>query len=112
MLKAKITLVNYVFIGIFIVSGKRTAFGAFGGTLKNHSANDLQEIANRAAIEAIKLNPELIDSVFVGNVMQVILWLIKSDRSIYMYGWLCGFSSAHCSLFPVSNVLKLEKHYE
>lgn len=56
--------------GIFIVSGKRTAFGAFGGTLKNHSANDLQEIANRAAIEAIKLNPELIDSVFVGNVMQ------------------------------------------
>lgn len=56
--------------GIFIVSGKRTAFGAFGGTLKNHTANDLQEIANRAAIEAIKLNPDLIDSVFVGNVMQ------------------------------------------
>jgi len=56
--------------GIFIVSGKRTAFGAFGGTLKNHTANDLQAIANKAAIDAIELNPELIDSVFVGNVMQ------------------------------------------
>ncbi|XP_004225828.2 3-ketoacyl-CoA thiolase, mitochondrial [Ciona intestinalis] len=56
--------------GIFIVSAKRTPFGAFGGALKGHTANDLQEIANKATVEAANLSPENVDSVFVGNVMQ------------------------------------------
>jgi len=58
-------------VGIFIVSAKRTPFGTYGGKLKNFTANDLQEVANKAALEAGKVAPELIDSVFVGNVMQV-----------------------------------------
>uniref|UniRef100_H2ZM02 3-ketoacyl-CoA thiolase, mitochondrial n=1 Tax=Ciona savignyi TaxID=51511 RepID=H2ZM02_CIOSA len=56
--------------GIFIVSAKRTPFGAFGGALKGHTANDLQVIANKATLEAVNLAPENVDSVFVGNVMQ------------------------------------------
>nr|CAB3219666.1 3-ketoacyl-CoA thiolase, mitochondrial-like [Phallusia mammillata] len=56
--------------GIFIVSAKRTPFGTYGGFLKDHSATDLQEIANKAALDAAKISPESIDSVFIGNVMQ------------------------------------------
>ncbi|MFH4984976.1 hypothetical protein AB6A40_011685, partial [Gnathostoma spinigerum] len=37
--------------GIFIVGAKRTAFGTFGGSLKNKTATDLAEIAGRAALE-------------------------------------------------------------
>lgn len=61
-------------LGIFIVSAKRTPFGAFGGKLKNYTANDLQEVANKAALEAGNVSPEIVDSVFVGNVMQVIFF--------------------------------------
>ena len=57
--------------GIFIVSAKRTPFGAFGGALKDVSATELQVIANKAAIESAGIKPENVDSVFVGNVMQV-----------------------------------------
>lgn len=28
--------------GVYVVAAKRTAFGAFGGTLKGHSPTDLQ----------------------------------------------------------------------
>ena len=53
------------------MSAKRTPFGTYGGKLKSFTANDLQEVANKAALEAGKVSPEVIDSVFVGNVMQV-----------------------------------------
>ena len=53
------------------MAAKRTPFGTYGGKLKNLTATDLQEVANRAALEAGKVAPDSIDSVFVGNVMQV-----------------------------------------
>ena len=56
--------------GIFIVSAKRCAFGAFGGSLKNHSATDLAEIAAKAALKASSIAPEHIDHVIFGNVIQ------------------------------------------
>uniref|UniRef100_A0A0N4ZAU2 3-ketoacyl-CoA thiolase, mitochondrial n=1 Tax=Parastrongyloides trichosuri TaxID=131310 RepID=A0A0N4ZAU2_PARTI len=56
--------------GIFIVGAKRTPFGTFGGTLKNHSATDLQVIANKAAIQSAAIKPEEIDHVIIGNVAQ------------------------------------------
>ncbi|XP_026522123.1 3-ketoacyl-CoA thiolase, mitochondrial [Notechis scutatus] len=56
--------------GIFIVSAKRTPFGAYGGLLKDFTATDLAEIAARSALSAGKISPEIIDSVIVGNVMQ------------------------------------------
>uniref|UniRef100_A0A8C6XYT5 Acetyl-CoA acyltransferase 2 n=1 Tax=Naja naja TaxID=35670 RepID=A0A8C6XYT5_NAJNA len=55
---------------IFIVSAKRTPFGAYGGLLKDFTATDLAEIAARSALSAGKISPEIIDSVIVGNVMQ------------------------------------------
>lgn len=56
---------------MFIVAAKRTPFGAYGGLLKDFSATDLTEFAARAALSAGKVPPETIDSVIVGNVMQV-----------------------------------------
>ncbi|KAJ6662951.1 hypothetical protein lerEdw1_010772, partial [Lerista edwardsae] len=56
--------------GVFIVSAKRTPFGAYGGLLKDLTATDLTEVAARSALAAGKVSPEIIDSVVVGNVMQ------------------------------------------
>lgn len=64
--------------GVFIVSAKRTPFGAFGGLLKDFTATDLTECAARAALSAGKVSPEIIDSVIVGNVMQ------SSSDAIYI----------------------------
>ncbi|XP_042229930.1 3-ketoacyl-CoA thiolase, mitochondrial-like [Homarus americanus] len=55
--------------GIFIVGAKRTPFGTFGGKLAKHSPTDLQEVAAKAALTAANVNPELVDSVVVGNVI-------------------------------------------
>ncbi|XP_071795775.1 3-ketoacyl-CoA thiolase, mitochondrial-like [Asterias amurensis] len=56
--------------GIFVVAAKRTPFGAFGGKLKDLSQTDLCEVAAKAALAAGNINPEIIDSTFVGNVAQ------------------------------------------
>ncbi|MBN3286172.1 THIM protein, partial [Polyodon spathula] len=56
--------------GVFIVSAKRTPFGAYGGLLKDHSATDLAEHAAKAALAAGNVAPEIVNSVIVGNVMQ------------------------------------------
>lgn len=59
------------FAGVFIVAAKRTPFGTYGGVLKDHSATDLAEHAAKAALAAGGVAPELVNSVIVGNVMQV-----------------------------------------
>lgn len=56
--------------GVFLVAAKRTPFGAFGGSLKSLSATDLGTHATRAALDSIQLDPELVDSVIFGNVLQ------------------------------------------
>jgi acetyl-CoA acyltransferase 2 len=55
---------------IFIVAAKRTPFGSFGGSLKNLSATELATIATKSALSAGNVNPSLVDSIFVGNVIQ------------------------------------------
>jgi acetyl-CoA C-acetyltransferase/acetyl-CoA acyltransferase 2 len=55
---------------IVFISGKRTAFGAFGGSFKDVSATDLGVAASKAALEQIGLSPELVDHVVFGNVIQ------------------------------------------
>lgn len=55
--------------GIFIVGAKRTPFGAFGGKLADKTCVDLQEIAAKSALAAANVNPELVDSVVIGNVL-------------------------------------------
>lgn len=55
---------------VFIVGAKRTAFGAYGGSLKDKSANELQTIANIGALKQAGVDASLVDSVCIGNVMQ------------------------------------------
>ncbi|XP_064082853.1 3-ketoacyl-CoA thiolase, mitochondrial-like [Macrobrachium nipponense] len=55
--------------GIFVVGAKRTPFGTFGGKLANRTPTDLQEVAAKAALSAANVNPELVDSVIIGNVI-------------------------------------------
>jgi len=55
---------------IFIVAAKRTPFGSFGGSLKNLSATDLATVATKAALSAGNIDPGVVDSVYVGNVIQ------------------------------------------
>lgn len=55
---------------VFIVAAKRTAFGTFGGKLKDISAAVLGQHAAAAAMEAGNVNPAVVDSVIFGNVIQ------------------------------------------
>lgn len=55
---------------IVFISGKRTAFGAFGGTLKDISATDLAAHAAKATLEQVNLNTTAVDHLVVGNVVQ------------------------------------------
>jgi acetyl-CoA acetyltransferase family protein len=55
---------------IVFLSGRRTPFGAFGGTLKGFTATDLGVHAARAAIESAGVDPTDVDHVFFGNALQ------------------------------------------
>jgi acetyl-CoA acetyltransferase family protein len=55
---------------IVFLSGRRTPFGTFGGTLKDLSANDLGVLAARSAIERSGAAAEDIDHVIFGNALQ------------------------------------------
>ena len=55
--------------GIYIVAAKRTAFGTFGGALKNINQTQLQTVAAKAAMDAAGLRGECVDTVIVGNVI-------------------------------------------
>ncbi|MBS2027046.1 MAG: acetyl-CoA C-acetyltransferase [Deltaproteobacteria bacterium] len=55
---------------LVILSAKRTAFGTFGGTLKDKSATDLGVVAAKAALEQAKVTPDQIEHVVFGNVVQ------------------------------------------
>jgi acetyl-CoA acetyltransferases len=55
---------------IVFISGKRTPFGSFGGTLKDVTATDLGVVAAKATLAQAGLSPEKIDHVVFGNVVQ------------------------------------------
>ena len=55
---------------VVIIDGARTAFGTFGGALRDTSATDLGVIAAKAALERAKVDPKQIDQVIFGNVLQ------------------------------------------
>jgi acetyl-CoA acyltransferase 2 len=63
---------------VVVLSGKRTGFGTFGGTLKDFTATELGVFSSKAAIEAAGLTPEQIDHTFFGNALQT------SSDSIYL----------------------------
>src|SRR4051812_48376348 len=67
---------------IVIVAGKRTPFGAFGGTLKNFSPADLGVASSIAAIKQAGIKPEEIDHVVFGHVVQSTADSIYTPRHI------------------------------
>jgi len=63
---------------VVVLSGKRTPFGTFGGSLKSFTATDLAVFSSLAAIEAGGIAPDRIDHTFIGNALQT------SSDSIYL----------------------------
>jgi acetyl-CoA C-acetyltransferase len=54
---------------VFIVSATRTPIGAYLGSLSSLAAPRLGAIAIKAALERAKVAPELVNEVFMGNVL-------------------------------------------
>ncbi|ENM5835171.1 acetyl-CoA C-acetyltransferase [Vibrio metoecus] len=54
---------------IYIVGAKRSAIGAFGGSLKDCSAGTLAGQVIQAALVTAQVKPEAVDEVIVGNVI-------------------------------------------
>lgn len=63
---------------IVFLSGKRTGFGSFGGSLKDFTATDLGVVSAEAAIAAAGIEPGDVDHTFVGNALQT------SSDAIYL----------------------------
>ncbi|MFU8688847.1 acetyl-CoA C-acetyltransferase [Rossellomorea sp. FS2] len=55
---------------VVIVSAVRTAIGAFNGSLKGVSAPDLGAIVIREALDKAGVDPDQVDEVIMGNVLQ------------------------------------------
>lgn len=55
---------------IFIISAKRTPLGSFGGSLASISATELGSVAIKGALEAGRVNPEWVEEVYMGCVLQ------------------------------------------
>ncbi|MDE2750948.1 MAG: acetyl-CoA C-acyltransferase [Gemmatimonadota bacterium] len=63
---------------VVFLSGKRTPFGTFGGSLKDHTATDLGVLSATAAIDAAGIDASDVGHVFYGNAMST------SADGIYM----------------------------
>jgi acetyl-CoA acetyltransferase family protein len=57
-------------LDVVFLSGVRTPFGTFGGTLKDFSAIDLAVVASKGAVERAGLQPGDIDHAVFGNALQ------------------------------------------
>ncbi|MDZ4724662.1 MAG: acetyl-CoA C-acetyltransferase [Leptospira sp.] len=54
---------------VFILGGLRSAFGSFGGSLKDMSAVDLGVEVTKAALSKVGIDPNLIEESIFGNVI-------------------------------------------
>lgn len=86
---------------IFIVDAVRTPIGKFGGSLKDIPASKLGEITTRSLIERNKIDPNLINTLVLGNVSAAgdvynaarniaINSGMNDDSSSYTVNRLCG----------------------
>ena len=55
---------------VVIASAVRTPIGTFGGSFKDVSAVKLGTIAAKEALKRAKVEPEMVDEVIFGNVLQ------------------------------------------
>lgn len=70
---------------VVIVSAVRTPMGSFGGSLSGFNATQLGGFAIKGAIEKVNLDPNLINEVFFGNVLQANLGQAPA-RQCSIYG--------------------------
>lgn len=70
--------------GIFIVGAKRTAFGTFGGTLKNVTGTQLQTAACKATLDSAGVRPDQVDSVVIGNVLVVRIVFPTPNKTVFL----------------------------
>ena len=86
---------------VAIVSAKRTAIGSFGGSLKDVSAAKIGGKLVKQALESINLNPNLVDEIIFGNVLQTGLGQnvarqiavnagIPKEKSAFVVNKVCG----------------------
>ena len=55
---------------VFVIDGARTAFGAFGGGLKDVTSHKMGVAAAKGAMERSAIDPSKVDNVVMGNVIQ------------------------------------------
>ena len=55
---------------VYLLALCRTPIGSFGGSLKDMKAAELGSVVIREAIRRAGLNPEIVDEVIMGNVLQ------------------------------------------
>ena len=71
---------------IVIVAAKRTPMGSFGGSLSTVPATNLGGFAIKGALDSIDLNANLVDEVFMGNVLQANLGQAPSRQAAILAG--------------------------
>ncbi len=69
---------------IYLVAGKRTPFGKFGGSLKNVAPVDLAVMASKSLLESISLSPDKLDHAILGNVTQSTTDTIYGGRHLIL----------------------------
>lgn len=86
---------------VAIVSAKRTAIGSFGGSLKDVSAAKIGGDLVKQALESVNLDPNLVDEIIFGNVLQTGLGQnvarqiavnagIPKEKSAFVVNKVCG----------------------
>ena len=87
---------------VVFLSGKRTPFGSYGGSLRDKSTTDIAVHAGRSAIEQAGVDNEEIDHIVIGNVSQTsegaaylarhvgLYCEIPIEKPAYTVGRLCG----------------------
>ena len=71
---------------VVIVSAVRTPMGSFGGSLSTVSATQLGAIAIKGALQKINLNPNEIEEVYMGNVLQANLGQAPAKQAAIFAG--------------------------
>ena len=71
---------------VVIVSAVRTPMGSFGGSLSTVSATQLGAIAIKGAMQKINLNPNKVEEVYMGNVLQANLGQAPAKQAAIFAG--------------------------
>jgi acetyl-CoA C-acetyltransferase len=67
---------------IVIASAARTPVGSFNGAFANTPAHDLGAVAIKAALSRVKLAPEEVDEVILGQVLGAGLAGFSKEKSL------------------------------